>query len=307
MLTGGDSLDHAIGLSASSTCESSGIDPRARIRTYPYGAPQENLGFGMIVHPAGQRWQEARTFVVREASAVIALVGGKGTSDVVQKATLAGKPVFPIPLAGGAAQTEWEKLRNERYGNASPGDIEFLGDTSASPSMLAESIARECIRFVASPTRDFSNRVFIVHGHDGELKNEVARMLSRLDLEPVILQEICDQGRTLVGKLQEELSDVGYAIILFTPDDKVFSTRDPETKHNLARQNVILEFGYLLASLGADRICGIVKGDVKLPSDIEGVVFKRIPSGLNLDSVALSVAGELKNAGYSVSLDELLS
>ncbi len=48
--------------------------------------------------------------------------------------------------------------------------------------------------------RDLS-RVFIVHGHDGEVKEAIARFLSeRLGLEPVILHERPNKGRTIITK-----------------------------------------------------------------------------------------------------------
>ena len=34
-----------------------------------------------------------------------------------------------------------------------------------------------------------SNKIFIVHGHDEQIKNELARFLEKLELEPIILHE----------------------------------------------------------------------------------------------------------------------
>jgi hypothetical protein len=46
---------------------------------------------------------------------------------------------------------------------------------------------------IASDTRE----IFVVHGHDGESKESVARFLEKLGLSPVILHEQPNQGRTL--------------------------------------------------------------------------------------------------------------
>ena len=101
ILTGATQLDHVLGESAVAACERLKINPRDRIRTYPHGDTGEaQVGFGMVLQPADKRWQEVRTFVVAECDAVIALIGGKGTSDRLQKAVLAKKPVFPArPIA----------------------------------------------------------------------------------------------------------------------------------------------------------------------------------------------------------------
>src|SRR5438067_9956949 len=42
-----------------------------------------------------------------------------------------------------------------------------------------------------------SKRVFVVHGHDNEAKETVARFIERLGLEPLILHEQPSSGRTV--------------------------------------------------------------------------------------------------------------
>lgn len=46
--------------------------------------------------------------------------------------------------------------------------------------------------------KGLSRQLFIVHGHDEEMKQHVARILSRLDFEPIILHEKPNQGRTII-------------------------------------------------------------------------------------------------------------
>ena len=46
----------------------------------------------------------------------------------------------------------------------------------------------------------------------------VARFLDKLDLEPIILHEQPEGGRTLIEKF-EDYADVDYAIVLVTADD----------------------------------------------------------------------------------------
>ncbi|WP_052458438.1 TIR domain-containing protein, partial [Xanthomonas citri] len=71
----------------------------------------------------------------------------------------------------------------------------------------------------AKVMRSKSNRVFIVHGHDGEAREAVARFLGRLGLEPIILHEQANRGRTVIEKVEAH-SDVGFAVVLLTPDDE---------------------------------------------------------------------------------------
>ena len=71
-----------------------------------------------------------------------------------------------------------------------------------------------------SPT--ISNKVFVVHGHDSALKAETEQFLSQVGLEAVVLHRQPDQGQTIIEKF-EKYSDVGYAIILLTPDEVAYT------------------------------------------------------------------------------------
>jgi len=306
VVTGFQSLDAEFGFAAVAACAALGIDPRERIRTYAYAAPRGNTdGFGMVLEPVEDRWQEVRTFLIQECDAVVAIVGGKGTADVLQKAMLAHKPVFPIAIAGGAAATEWERLKRTKYCNRTTGDLDFLADRSLSPEALANLVARECVAIFQSKPPNYSRRIFVVHGRDVALKSEIARFLERLSLEPVILNDQPDKGATIFNKLQTELSDIGYAIVLITPDDRGALIDEKKTQPR-ARQNVVFEHGLLVGRLGPSRVCAIVRDTVELPSDLLGVVYKHIPAGGSVDTIALELVRELISAGYNVNPQALL-
>ena len=153
----------------------------------------------------------------------------------------------------------------------------------------------------------FSRRVFIVHGHDAVLKNELARLLEKLDFVPIILHEQPDRGQTIIQKLGREMTDVGFAFVVLTPDDVGAVATDPSTLKSRARQNVVFEHGLFSGRLSQSRVCAIRRGDVEIPSDLYGVVYKTVPVGGSLASIALEVANELKAAGYVVDANRLLS
>ncbi len=48
-----------------------------------------------------------------------------------------------------------------------------------------------------------TNDVFVVHGHDNEMKQHVARVLSTLGMNPIMLHEQPNQGRTLIEKFEK--------------------------------------------------------------------------------------------------------
>lgn len=169
-------------------------------------------------------------------------------------------------------------------------------DQSFSP---APSLAR------ASSPDQADGKVFIVHGHDNELKTELEVFLRGIGLEPVVLHRQPDEGRTILEKFEHH-SNVGYAFVLLTPDEIAFLVSQldlPDTERKLehrARPNVIFEFGYFVGRLGRSRVCCIYRGEVTLPSDINGLVYKQV--GESIDSIGFSLVKELRVAGYAISI-----
>lgn len=134
-----------------------------------------------------------------------------------------------------------------------------------------------------------SSRIFVVHGHDEGPKEATARFLGQLGFEPVVLHEQPNRGRTIIQKFQDEAADVGFAVVLLTPDDAM-----PNGQMR-ARQNVIIELGFFLGRLGHDRVAATVKDQVETPSDFDGVVY--IPYGGDWKR---QIATELQAAGYTI-------
>jgi predicted nucleotide-binding protein len=141
-----------------------------------------------------------------------------------------------------------------------------------------------------------SSRVFIVHGHDAASEIELARMLEKMGLEPIILHEQPEKGRALIEKLEDHTSNVGYAFILLTPDDIGSSKEKASNLRPRARQNVVFEFGYLMGKLGRSRICCLHTSDVEIPSDIQGIVY--VPFDKSVNEAYKKILEELRAAGY---------
>ena len=147
-----------------------------------------------------------------------------------------------------------------------------------------------------------SNRVFIVHGHDDGAKHMLARFLSRLGLESIVLQEQPDRGRTIIEKF-EQSADVGYAVVLLTPDD-VGGSVTADASSARARQNVIFELGYFAGKLGRGRVCLLRKGDVEIPSDLFGVVYTELDPH---EGWQKRLVMEMKEAGLDFDATKLFS
>ena len=147
--------------------------------------------------------------------------------------------------------------------------------------------------------RTSNNKVFIVHGHDGELKEKVARRLEQQGIEAIILSEQVNRGRTSIEKL-EAYSDVNVAIILFTQDDLGVAKEEKGNEKYRARQNVVFEAGYFMGYLGRENIIMIADENVEIPGDLSGMVYT------TRDSWEFEMLKELNAAGMKVNMNKLL-
>lgn len=140
-----------------------------------------------------------------------------------------------------------------------------------------------------------AKKVFIVHGHNNELKETVARFLEKIELEPIILHEQVNGGLTIIEKFEKN-SDVKFAIVLMTPDDLGNSKFNIPNLNPRSRQNVIMELGYFLGKLGRENVCALIKGDIERPSDYDGVIYISVDQ---TEGWKLLLAKELKQANLS--------
>lgn len=145
------------------------------------------------------------------------------------------------------------------------------------------------------------SKVFIVHGHDDLAKIEMARLISDLGFEPIILHEQASSGKTIIEKI-ESYTNVGFAVVLYTPCDKGGKDDDPINLKPRARQNVVFEHGYLIGKLGRDKVCALVRGNVETPNDISGVVYVTIDTH---GAWKYALAEEMSNAGFDIDKNKI--
>lgn len=155
------------------------------------------------------------------------------------------------------------------------------------------------LKSVASITNN--KKVFIVHGHEDLAKVNVARFLEKNGFEVIILHEKASGNRTIIEKIEQH-SDVGFAIVLLTPDDVGKAKNDLELQPR-ARQNVILELGYFMGKLGRNRVCAFNTGNIEIPSDFLGVVWNLLDETGAWKNLLIK---ELTEAGYQLDIQKVL-
>ncbi len=255
-----------------------------------FGVP-EDVGHGGSLQ---QRANSLARFALGNPDAKV-LGGGRVSDVLVQRAMEA----FDRGL--NANVTEQEKFEFQEA-LARDGGVE-----------LSQTIARNATEQSAELTSNYAvveppgaprkprRKVFVVHGHDEGPREAVARFLVQLDFEPVILHERPNRGRTVITKFQEEAADVGFAVVVMTPDDS--GGKAGESSQPRARQNVVFELGYFIGVLGPERVVALVKGAIERPSDFEGVVYVSYDTS---GGWKMQLGKELATAGFVVDLNAAL-
>ena len=142
----------------------------------------------------------------------------------------------------------------------------------------------------------------MVHGHDETIREKVAGFLRKLDLEPIVLHEQPNIGRTIIEKFVD-YADVGFAVILLTPDDVGAVKNKENDLKPRARQNVIFELGYFVGILGRNKVCALKEKNVETPSDYDGVVYTDLDAA---GAWKMEVVRELKGAGFEIDANRLI-
>lgn len=192
----------------------------------------------------------------------------------------------------------WVKIQNER-------PIFVMKVKKSKMAILVqgnkyEMHENEIVKVEEKKVMDYT-KVFIVHGRDNEAKQEVARLIERLGLEAIILHEQVSRSNTIIEKI-EEYSNVGYAIVIYTPCDEG-RLKGEKQFNSRARQNVVFEHGFLMGKIGRKNVCALVKGDIETPNDISGVIYENMDSS---GAWKLSIAKELKAAGYKIDINNII-
>jgi len=145
-----------------------------------------------------------------------------------------------------------------------------------------------------------SAKIFVVHGHDREARDQLELVLMRLGLQPFILQNADGGSKTIIEALEQHIyQEAAFGIVLLTPDDYGYpKTKGEADRQPRARQNVILEMGMIMAALGRARMVILKKGALELPSDAAGILY--IEFNDHAREIVPKLAQRLQSAGFEI-------
>ncbi len=194
------------------------------------------------------------------------------------------------------------------YSVLDPADYkpDMIDDAGPVVTLGKDTDAKRLIRVIRGLTQQAetktSKSIFVVHGHDDEAKESVARFIEKMKLEAIVLHEQPSLGKTIIEKF-EKYANVRFAVVLLTPDDVGGTATQPKALQPRARQNVIFELGFFVAKLGRRNVCALYKEDVEIPSDIQGILY--VPMDRN-GGWRWQLAREMQAAGLPIDASKLL-
>ena len=278
-------------------CKKTGKNPKDYITFLLSDRFSETPTIGRVIKfPKFRWWLEERAFFVRKADLVVAIGGGKGTADSIYKGFTMGRPVFVARITDSSRYAWYQRPTDYHYLELN--DAEFIEDINIS----ADEFFNETFRIIDMlVNKRYNKRIFIVHGRDHHTRDKLVGILKRLEFEPIVLEREPSKGLTIIEKLEEEADNVGFTFVIYTPDDLGKISGGEE--ENRARQNVVFEHGLLIGVLGRERVCALICGNIKMPSDLQGLIYERINE---IEREAVIIARILSNAGYLVNAGRLV-
>ena len=154
-----------------------------------------------------------------------------------------------------------------------------------------------------NPFEPEQKRIFVVHGHDNEARMELQLALLQLGLDPFVLANTSGGSLTIIEALEKEIGPgadrIRFGIVLLTPDDMGYSSADgPDKARPRARQNVVLEMGMLMSAIGRQNVAILMKGNLEIPSDADGIL--RIQYQSHVKETITKLCDHLMQAGFQL-------
>ena len=219
--------------------------------------------------------------------------------------------MFSSEISGEVLKQQQAAQRRAENQASSVVMIGFYSNDLESAILKQKEITEELITYAKGTKKQVPNllgkekkvtpsKVFIVHGHDDALINEVKAFLSAQLIEPIVLREQHDASLTIIEKLERYTKDpsIGFGIVLYTPDDQGKAIGEDEYKLR-ARQNVVFEHGLLIGLYTREKVICLVKKEChnEMPGYVNGVVY----TDHGYKYWRMSVAHMLSDAGYDIN------
>ncbi|MYD52309.1 MAG: hypothetical protein F4W93_12640 [Dehalococcoidia bacterium] len=163
-----------------------------------------------------------------------------------------------IFVEGSAVETSENVVSSEQTDVEESTDDESPAEPDADGSKPSE---------VSDPTAD-NNRVFITHGKNRKILDQIKQLVAYGKLEPVIAMEHETAAKPVPQKVMDDMRTCKAAVI-HVDSERVFMDENGEVVE-LINENVLIEIGAAMA-LYRDNFVLLVEEGVDLPSNLQGL------------------------------------
>jgi len=118
------------------------------------------------------------------------------------------------------------------------------------------------------PVLTTPQKVFITHGKDREIVNQLQELLKFGQFEPVVAQEHETVSKPVPDKVLEDMRECSAAVIHVATEQRLLDESGGE--HHKINENVLVEIGAAMALYGRNFILLVPKG-LHLPSNLQGL------------------------------------
>lgn len=177
------------------------------------------------------------------------------------------------------------------------GTTRLQGKSSAIKTEAEAIFSKPFSEYIPVP----KSKVFVVYGHDMEVRDRIESIIKGFGLEPIILDQIPGVGNTIIEQLEEQIKGAEFACVLLTPDDEGHPKDKPDEKKYRARQNVILELGMVAGKLGRKQVAVFYKGELEMPSDILDLIYIPFDDG-DVEEAKKKLKGHLEQVGIATRI-----
>lgn len=173
-----------------------------------------------------------------------------------------------VELGGGAPRSAIEAVPE-------PVSIDLTATSPTTPPL-------EEIHVEQPAAKQLNKRVFITHGKNQTIVEQIKKLLVFGDFEPVVSVETSTTAKPVPDKVMDEMRSCTAGIVHVGSEMKVLDAEGRE--HQMLNPNVLIEIGAAMALYGR-RFILLVERGVTLPSNLQGLYEVRYEgNGLDHES-----------------------
>ncbi|SPM42072.1 hypothetical protein MNAB215_4290 [Mycobacterium numidiamassiliense] len=172
--------------------------------------------------------------------------------------------------AGGSLAVEDDKGEPDNESDSDTAGVKQRDDVDCPPTTKVTPAGPVKVETIVN------NKVFVTHGKNVEVVEQIAELLKFGGFEPVVSIQKESLAKSLPDKVMDDMRSCSAAVVHVGPEKILLDGEDKE--HKVLNPNVLIEIGAALALYGKKFILLVEEG-TELPSNLQGLYQARYSGG----------------------------